>query len=114
MCSSDLYFYRRHGRSLTALQQPGVSLAAEKAVLRWLPRAGWLTRKLRGRAFETLGIRALMRGDVGAGRRYLCRAMLLLRRPPVFRQCRSYAVDWLFGSRLGHWVRRRLGRRRSP
>ena len=101
-----LYFYRRHGESLSARQEHGVSVAAEKALLGWLPRATWLTRRLRGRGFEALGLRALIRGDVKAGRRHLIRAMLLLRRPPLFRQCRSYAVDWLAGPRLGNWVRR--------
>lgn len=103
-----LYFYRHHGESLTSLQQPAISKATEEAVLRWLPQADWLTPKLRGRAYEALGLRALLRGDVKAGRRHLFRAMRHLHRPPIFRQCRSYAIDWLFGPRLGNWARRRL------
>jgi len=102
-----LYFYRQHGESLTALQQREISLACEKAVLRWLPQADWLTRKLRGQALEALGLRALLRGDVKAGRRHLLRAMLL-GRPPRFHKCRSYAVDWLLGAAAGNWFRRRF------
>lgn len=105
-----LYFYRQHAQSLTARQQPEISQAAEMALLRWLPKADWLTRKLQGQAYEALGLRALQRGDVRAGRRFLFKACWLLRRPPVFRQCRSFAVDWIFGSWLGNWLRRRLGR----
>ena len=110
-----LYFYRRHGGSLSARRSPEISIASQVAVERWLPQAAWLTRTTRGRALEALGLRALLRGDAGTGRQYLLRAMLLLRRPPRFHRCRSYAVDWLLGSRAGNLVRRCcLGRSKHP
>ena len=103
-----LYYYRYHADSLSSLQRPEITAAVEKAVLRWLPQAGWLTRELRGRAMETLGLRALKCGDVKTGRRHLFTAIGLLRRPPRFRHYRSYIVDWLFGAAAGRWLRRRL------
>jgi len=104
--NEPLYFYRRHAGSLSAQKAREISIATQVAVERWLGEAAWLTRTLRGRALEALGLRALLRGDAKTGRRYLLRAMVLLRRPPRFRQCRSYAVDWLLGSRAGNLVRR--------
>ena len=101
-----LYFYRRHGGSLSAQRANAVSMASQNAVDRWLGEVTWLTRSMRGQALEALGLRALLRGDAKTGRRYLFRAMLLLRRLPRFRRCRSYAVDWLLGSRTGDLVRR--------
>lgn len=109
-----LYFYRRHGHSLTAQRQQAISLATEEAVERWLSGPAQLNRVMQGRAREALGLRALIRGDVKAGRRHLLRAMLMLRRPPRFRRCRSYAVDWLFGSAAGRFVRRRWAGRSVP
>lgn len=106
-----LYFYRRHDQSLTERQARAVSLANERAVQDWLDGTdrpdgtGRLDRRMRGRAFEALGLRALIRGDVGTGRKYLLRAAAFLGRPPRFRQCRSYAVDFLFGRTAGNFIR---------
>ncbi|HID78548.1 MAG TPA: glycosyltransferase [Planctomycetaceae bacterium] len=105
-----LYYYRHHSRSLTTRYRRAVSLAAEEAVNRWLQDPRFPGGRLRGRALEALGLRALIRGDVAAGRRYLLRAAWHLRRPPWFRRCRSYAVDFLCGRRLGNLVRRLSGR----
>ena len=100
-----LYFYRRHDQSLTEQQVRAVSLANERAVEDWLEGTDRLDRRMRGRALEALGLRALIRGDVGTGRKHLLRAVWLLGRPPLFRQCRSYAVDFLFGRRAGNLIR---------
>ncbi|MHC4402768.1 MAG: glycosyltransferase family 2 protein [Planctomycetota bacterium] len=106
-----LYYYRRHGDSLTDRRARDASLANERAVERWLTAPDGPTGKTRGRALEAMGLRALVRGDVRAGRRYLLRAMRLLRRPPVFRHCRSYAVDFLLGATVGNLLRRVCGKR---
>jgi len=108
--SEPLYRYRKHSDSLSAKRAHAVSLAAEQAVLRWLSQAPRLSRRTRGRAWEAIGLRALLRGDVSAGRRYLLKAMFLLGRPPVFRQCRSYVVDFLLGAAAGSQLRAWLGR----
>jgi glycosyltransferase involved in cell wall biosynthesis len=100
-----LYFYRRHDQSLTERQARAVSLANERAVEDWLGAGDRLDRRLRGRALQALGLRALIRGDVGTGRKHLLRSAALLRRPPRFPRCRSYAVDFLFGRTAGNLIR---------
>jgi len=107
---TPLYLYRRHGQSLSAQRAHAISLATETAVERWLGRAKDLPRRMRGRAHEALGLRALLRGDVPAGRRHLLRATWLLGRPPWFRRCRSYMVDFLLGAAAGNRLRTWLGR----
>ena len=109
-----LHFVRRHPGTVSERFPNKGSRVTEKAVKRWLAQAAHLDRKTRGRALEALGLRALIRGDVRAGRRFLFRAILFLRRPPVFRACRTFAVDWLCGARFGNWVRRRLGKQPLP
>jgi GT2 family glycosyltransferase len=109
-----LYFYRIHSESLTEKHTRAISLATQEAVERWLRGPGGPTGSQRGRALESLGLRAMIRGDVPTGRKYLLRATWHLRRPPLFRECRSYAVDFLLGRRVGDFLRRTcLARYRS-
>ena len=101
-----LYFYRKHSGSLTEQRTEAMARATERAVEDWIKHSDRLSRKTRGRALEALGLRALVRGDTWAGRRFLLRGMCLLGRPPVFRQCRSYCVDFLLGRTVGSLARR--------
>lgn len=102
-----LYYYRDHPNSLSSQQAAIISRVTEPVILRWLDDAEWLTKKERGRAFESLGLKALVRGDAAAGRRFLLKAVPLLGRLPSFRGCRSYAIDFLFGRRAGELLRSR-------
>ena len=102
-----LYFYRKHSGSLTEQRTAAIARATETAVEAWIKQTDRLSRKTRGRALEALGLRALVRGDTSAGRRFLLRAVCLLGRPPAFRRCRSYGVDFLLGRAAGDLVRRR-------
>jgi glycosyltransferase involved in cell wall biosynthesis len=108
-----LYYYRDHPQSLSVRQAAVISRVTEPVILRWLDEADWLTKADRGRALESLGLKALIRGDVAAGRRFLRQAVPLLGRLPRFRQCRTYTVDFLFGRRAGEWFRARRSRSRS-
>ena len=108
-----LYYYRVHERSLSAEQAGIISRVTEPAIERWLAAAKWLTRRDQGRAWEAMGERALVRGDLGAARRHLLRTAWLLRRPPVFHECRSYAIDLFVGRRAGERLRAWRGRRQG-
>jgi glycosyltransferase involved in cell wall biosynthesis len=101
-----LYYYREHAGSLTALRRREISLAAEEAVRRFLQQGKSLSRRTRGRALEATGLRALQRGNVWTGRRFLLQAMLLSGRLPRFRGCRSYAFDFFFGRAVGNALRK--------
>ena len=101
-----LYFYRKHSGSLTELRKAAIARATETAVEAWIKHTDRLSRKTRGRALEALGLRALVRGETSAGRHFLLRGMWLLGRPPTFRRCRSYCVDFLLGRAAGNLVRR--------
>ena len=100
-----LYFYRKHSGSLTERRTAAIARATERAVEDWIKRTDRLSRKTRGRALEALGLRALVRGDTSAGRRFLLRGICLLGRPPAFRGCRSYGVDFLLGRGAGNLLR---------
>ena len=100
-----LYFYRKHSASLTEQRTAAIARATERAVADWIKHTDRLSRKTRGRALEALGLRALVRGDTSTGRRFLLRAIPLLGRPPVFRECRSYCVDFLLGRAAGNLLR---------
>ena len=100
-----LYFYRKHSGSLTEQRTAEIARATEKAIEDWIKHSDRLGRKTRGRALEALGLRALVRGDTSAGRRFLFRATCLLGRPPAFRRCRSYSVDFLLGRVAGNLLR---------
>jgi len=104
-----LYFYRRHEAALSQRRRREVFLANQEAVSRWLRRGNNLSRAVRGRALEALGLRALVEGELKAARGHLLRAAWLLRRPPRFHRCRSYAVDFLLGKTAGRLVRRCRG-----
>ncbi len=103
-----LYFYRKHSASLTEQRTADIARATERAVEDWIKHTDRLPRKTRGRALEALGLRALVRGDTSAGRRFLLRGMCLLGRPPVFRGCRSYCVDFALGRAAGNLLRNRV------
>ena len=103
-----LYFYRKHSGSLTEQRTAAIARATETAVEAWIKQTDRLSRKTRGRALEALGLRALVRGDTSAGRRFLLRGMCLLGRPPAFRRCRSYCVDFLLGRAAGDLIRNRV------
>lgn len=105
-----LYFYRKHSGSLTEQRRAAIARATETAVEDWIKQADRVSRKARGRALEALGLRALVRGDTSAGRRFLLRGMCLLGRPPAFRRCRSYGVDFLLGRAAGNLARRTWSR----
>ena len=102
----SLYFYRKHSGPLTEQQTEAIARATEAAVEDWLKQTDRVPRKARGRALEALGLRALIRGDTSTGRRYLLQEMCLLGRPPSFRRCRSYCVDFLLGRAAGNLLRR--------
>jgi hypothetical protein len=101
-----LYFYRKHSGSLTEQRAAAIARATERAVEDWIKRTDRLSRKTRGRALEALGLRALVRGETRAGRRFLLRGICLLGRPPVFRRCRSYCIDFVLGKAAGDLTRR--------
>jgi glycosyltransferase involved in cell wall biosynthesis len=100
-----LYEYRLHGTSLTETRREAIARATEKARLRWLERGKkTIPAKQRGQCLEALGYQALLRGEIGRGRKFLLKAMLQLRRPVTFFRHRSYLPDFL----LGRWLGKRL------
>jgi hypothetical protein len=71
----DLYLYRQHGLSLTALQRERVAMATERVFLRNLPRLFWMTPELSADAYRNLAAEAMWRGDQRRAYRHLFCAM---------------------------------------
>lgn len=95
-----LYEYRRHARSLTDEYRGRTFAAAERALLRNLPRLGWAGRSARGAAYLHLASLATWQGERRRAIRYSLHAAYLL---PVrlTGQVLSYAAKRLRGRRAG-------------
>jgi hypothetical protein len=91
--------YRRHAASLTDVYRGRTFLAAERALLRHLPRLEGANRSLQGEAYLYLASLAAWRGDLRGASRYTMHATRFV---PVRAAAQVAAFALKRAQRLGH------------